>query len=361
LLGGVWWKKPYFWEKKGFFKVNGVQGDFICYKGRKVMDDGDERTTVIVVDDEPITRMDLRESLEIKGYNVVDEASDGMDAVLLCRKHHPDIVFMDIKMPMLDGLSASKIIFKEDLVGTIILLTAYTDSEYIDKATKCGVSGYLVKPIIESSLEPTIAMARAKSSECQRLKKDVQTVSKRLQNRIVIEKAKGCLMEQANIEEKKAYDYLKQISQVGYVDNLIGQSYQNICLIDINLDAIDGKLGFQEAKLGDYYRSIRHIKIWKDKLGFAVVIKDITRERNQEHELVLKSVAIKEIHHRVKNNLQMIASLLRLQGRRTESEETKETFYRQHRRYNCRSFGAGLHTSISHSQYARLPLGSTFP
>ncbi|MDD4509272.1 MAG: response regulator, partial [Eubacteriaceae bacterium] len=142
------------------------------------MDDGDERTTVIVVDDEPITRMDLRESLEIKGYNVVDEASDGMDAVLLCRKHHPDIVFMDIKMPMLDGLSASKIIFKEDLVGTIILLTAYTDSEYIDKATKCGVSGYLVKPIIESSLVPTIAMARAKSSECQRLKKDVQTVSK---------------------------------------------------------------------------------------------------------------------------------------------------------------------------------------
>ncbi|MDD4508870.1 MAG: ANTAR domain-containing protein, partial [Eubacteriaceae bacterium] len=85
-----------------------------------------------------------------------------------------------------------------------------------------GVSGYLVKPIIESSLVPTIAMARAKSSECQRLKKDVQTVSKRLQNRIVIEKAKGCLMEQANIEEKKAYDYLKQISQVGYVDNLIG-------------------------------------------------------------------------------------------------------------------------------------------
>ena len=95
---------------------------------------------VLIADDEPITRMDLHETLEKEGYDVIAEAADGFDAVELCRKLHPDLVIMDVKMPLMDGMTASSIITQERLAETVVLLTAYSDQEFIQAAKKRAAS-----------------------------------------------------------------------------------------------------------------------------------------------------------------------------------------------------------------------------
>ncbi|HWS44132.1 MAG TPA: response regulator [Pseudoflavonifractor sp.] len=168
---------------------------------------------VIIADDEPITRMDLKELLTEEGYIVLSEVSDGFDAVENCKLYHPDLVLLDIKMPFLDGLSAAKIIYEEDLADTIIMLTAYSEREFIEQAKSYGVGGYLVKPIDEKSLVPNIELAVARSKEMKRLRKDMAKVTERLENRSIIEKAKGQIMAEQNITEQEAYDYIRKLSQ----------------------------------------------------------------------------------------------------------------------------------------------------
>lgn len=168
---------------------------------------------VVIIDDEPITRMDLKEILESKGCNVLGEAADGYDAIELCRKYKPNIVLLDIKMPLLDGLSAAKIIHEEGLADTIVILTAYNEREFIEKAKLHGVGGYLVKPIDEKSLMPTIELAIARSQDIKKLQKDFAAVSDRLESRKIIEKAKGKIMSQCNLNEQDAYDYIRNMSK----------------------------------------------------------------------------------------------------------------------------------------------------
>lgn len=172
-----------------------------------------EITTVVIVDDEPIVRMDLKEMLESKGYSVVAEARDGFDAIAECKKHSPEIVFMDIKMPMMDGLSAARVIHEEGLAQTIIVLTAYSGKEYVDNAVESGVSGYLVKPISENLLVPTIELAVSRSREIKSLKKELEKVSQRLDSRIILDQAKGWLMQSQNLSESEAYGVIRKISQ----------------------------------------------------------------------------------------------------------------------------------------------------
>ena len=105
----------------------------------------DRKRTAVGVDDEPITRLDLVQMLEEMGFEVAGDAADGFDAIELCRLHHPDVVLMDIKMPVFDGLTASETIISEDLGGCVVLLTAFRDRELIDRASAIGVTGYLVK------------------------------------------------------------------------------------------------------------------------------------------------------------------------------------------------------------------------
>ncbi len=169
---------------------------------------------VIIADDEPITRMDLKELLAEEGYTVLSEVSDGFDAVETCKLFHPNLVLLDIKMPFLDGLSAAKIIYEEDLADTIIMLTAYSEREFIEQAKNYGVGGYLVKPIDEKSLVPNIELAVARSKEMKRLRKDMAKVTERLESRGIIEKAKGQVMAEQNITEQEAYDYIRKLSQV---------------------------------------------------------------------------------------------------------------------------------------------------
>ena len=170
--------------------------------------------SVVIADDEPISRMDLKELLSEGGYTVLSEVSDGFDAVEQCKLYHPDLVILDIKMPFLDGISAAKIIYEEELADTIIMLTAYSEREFVERAKECGVSGYLVKPIDEKSLVPNIELVVAQSKEMKRLRKDMEKVSERLANRGVIEKAKGRLMQEQSMSEEEAYHYIRKLSQL---------------------------------------------------------------------------------------------------------------------------------------------------
>ncbi|QAT43783.1 ANTAR domain-containing response regulator [Aminipila luticellarii] len=168
---------------------------------------------VVIAEDEPITRMDLKEMLVTAGYSVVGEASEGFDAIEVCKKIKPDLAILDIKMPLLDGLSAAKVITEEKTVGTVILLTAYSDEEFINRAAKMGVSGYIVKPIDEKALVPNIEIALARSREIQQIKKQFDIITERLENRTIIEKAKGQLMVSMRLTENEAYEYIKMLSK----------------------------------------------------------------------------------------------------------------------------------------------------
>ena len=111
---------------------------------------------VIIADDEPITRMDLSDMLTELGFQVVGEAADGFDAIELCRSLQPDVVLMDVKMPIFDGLSAAETILSEELAGCVVLLTAFSDRELVRRAGEAGVTGYLVKPVDAGQLRTVL-------------------------------------------------------------------------------------------------------------------------------------------------------------------------------------------------------------
>lgn len=167
---------------------------------------------IVIADDEPITRMDIREILEAAGYEVMGEACDGFDAVELCRKHKPDLVLMDIKMPLLDGLKASRMIRDEKTAGGILLLTAYSGKEFVGQAKDVGVMGYVVKPIKEESLLPMVEIAVAKGAEIAGLESDMQKAQGQLEGRKLVERAKGILMKSLNVSEEMAYNQIRKLS-----------------------------------------------------------------------------------------------------------------------------------------------------
>ena len=132
---------------------------------------------VLIVDDEPVIRMDFDEILTLNGYNVIAQASDGFDAVDICRRERPDIVLMDIKMSIFDGLSAAEIILKEGLSDCVILVSAYNDQEFFAKAKRAGVMNYLIKPVREKVLIPAVEMTIAKSIEIRDIKNKMYKIS----------------------------------------------------------------------------------------------------------------------------------------------------------------------------------------
>lgn len=170
------------------------------------------KTRVVIADDDVITRLDIREALEFQGYEVVGEAADGIDAVELCADLKPDVVLLDVKMPVMDGLTAAKIIGGAGNDIAIIMLTAYNDKQFVDKAGEFGALGYLVKPVDEKSLTPTIEIAVKRLKEFRELKKMVEGQEKKLEERKIIEKAKGILIQNNSISEDEAYKYLRTIS-----------------------------------------------------------------------------------------------------------------------------------------------------
>ena len=170
------------------------------------------KRTIVIVDDEPITRMDTREILEANGYDVVGEASDGFEAIEVCKKYNPSLVLMDIDMPLLDGIKASKVLTKEKLVGGVILLTAFEDKKYIEMAKEVRAFGYMIKPVNEKVFIPTVEMCLSKAEEFDELKKDYDKINNKLNDIKLIEKAKGILVKQLNSNENDAYNRIRKLS-----------------------------------------------------------------------------------------------------------------------------------------------------
>lgn len=169
------------------------------------------QTRILIADDESIIRMNLREMLSQQGYDVIAEASTGAMAVELARKTRPDLILLDIKMPDMDGLDAAKLIFDER-IAPVVLLTAYSDEELIDKAKAAGVCGYLVKPLRDTELSPVIEIALARFSEFQELHRKVLDLEDALETRKLIERAKGVLMEAHGLGEADAFHRMRKTS-----------------------------------------------------------------------------------------------------------------------------------------------------
>ncbi len=170
-----------------------------------------ELTSIIVVEDESIVRLDIVEMLKDANYDVVAEASNGEKALELIDKFRPDLVIMDIKMPKLDGLKASKIISKK-YETPILILTAYSHSDYVEDAKQDNIVGYIVKPISEAQLLPAVEVAISQSNNLKKLKTEIINTKKQMNNRKLIEKAKGILMDHLNLSEEAAYQKLRRTS-----------------------------------------------------------------------------------------------------------------------------------------------------
>ena len=189
--------------------------------------------TVIIVDDEPITRMDLSDMLLELGFDVVGEAADGFDAIELCRAKKPDVVLMDVKMPIFDGLTASETILSESLAGCVVLLTAFNDRDVIDRASKAGVTGYLVKPVDQKSLLPTIEVAYAQSRRLAESRQQTKEAENRVREERLIHKAQQYLAKQQDISETEAYRQMrkaamdKRMTMAMLAQHILHQADQN--------------------------------------------------------------------------------------------------------------------------------------
>lgn len=159
---------------------------------------------VLIADDDPIIRLDLRQMLESLGYEVVGEAGDGRQAIALAKQLSPDACILDVKMPEVDGIEAAGTIAEEGIAPTI-LLTAYSDKELIDRAKDAGVFGYLVKPFKRTDLEPAIEVARARFDQNNQLKSEAKDWEERLEARKAVDRAKGVLMDSEGVSEAEAY------------------------------------------------------------------------------------------------------------------------------------------------------------
>lgn len=166
---------------------------------------------VLIADDDPIIRLDLKQMLENMGYEIAAEAGDGQQAVELARESQPDICILDVKMPVMDGIEAVHIISDEG-IAPAILLTAYSDKELVDRAKAAGVFAYLVKPFKPSDLRPAIEVARSRYEQHLALNKEVVSLSDRLEARKLVDRAKGILMAQHGINEAEAYRRIQQQS-----------------------------------------------------------------------------------------------------------------------------------------------------
>jgi len=169
------------------------------------------RKRILIADDESLILMDLREMLTNLGYLVVGEASDGLSATNMARELKPDLVIMDIMMPGTDGIEAARLLTAER-IAPVLLLTAYSQADLVERAKEAGVVGYLVKPFRETNLAPAIEVTLARFEEFQALRKEVDDLKESLETRKVVDRAKGILMTTQGLTEQDAFRRIQKMS-----------------------------------------------------------------------------------------------------------------------------------------------------
>ena len=170
-----------------------------------------KKLKILLADDEAILRLDLREMLTDAGHEVIAEASNGEDAVKLARELKPEFIIMDVKMPVMDGLTAAKLITAEN-IAPVLLLTAYSQQDIVEKASEAGVIAYLVKPIREEQLFPAMEIAEKRFLEMQKLNAELAQLKDSLETRKLLDRAKGILMAAHGMTEQEAYRKMPQFS-----------------------------------------------------------------------------------------------------------------------------------------------------
>jgi response regulator NasT len=170
-----------------------------------------QQLRLVIADDESIIRMNLKETLVGLGYLVVGEAGDGVSVINLARELRPDLVVMDIKMPKLDGIQAAKVL-TEERIAPVLLLTAYSDRELVDRARDAGVVSYIVKPFRDGELLPAIEIALARYAEFREMDKEINNLKESLETRKLVDRAKGVLMDTQGLKEQEAFRKIQQLS-----------------------------------------------------------------------------------------------------------------------------------------------------
>lgn len=168
-------------------------------------------TRVVIAEDEALIRLDLKEMLEEEGYTVVGETGDGGTAVELAREHRPDLVILDVKMPVLDGISAAEKIAEES-IAPVLMLTAFSQRELVERARDAGAMAYLVKPFSKSDVVPAIEMAVSRFNELRTLEQEVADLTQRLETRKLVDRAKSVLQTQYGLTEPAAFRWIQKTS-----------------------------------------------------------------------------------------------------------------------------------------------------
>ena len=167
----------------------------------------DKRIRILVAEDEALIRMDLVEMLLEAGYEVVAQAANGEEAIALAIEHQPDLAILDVKMPILDGISAAEKIIS---VAPVLMLTAFSQRELVDRARDAGVMAYVVKPFTISDLVPAIEIAFSRHTQMKSLAEEVADLHERLETRKIIDRAKGILMKALNLSEPEAFSWIQR-------------------------------------------------------------------------------------------------------------------------------------------------------
>ncbi|TLP98388.1 response regulator [Nesterenkonia salmonea] len=166
---------------------------------------------VLVAEDETLIRLDIVEILTGAGYQVVGEAENGEKAVELARQHTPDLVVMDVKMPVMDGITAAKIIADEK-IAPVVMLTAFSQRDLVESAREAGAMAYVVKPFGENDLIPAIEVAAARFDELRALESEVSTLAEKFEARKLVDRAKSLLISKMSLSESEAFRWIQKTS-----------------------------------------------------------------------------------------------------------------------------------------------------
>ena len=168
-----------------------------------------KKPTVLVAEDEALIRLDLVELLTEEGYHVVGDAGDGEEAVKLARELEPDLVIMDVKMPKMDGISAAEII-AEERIAPIVMLTAFSQRDLVERARDAGAMAYVVKPFGASDVVPAIEIAMGRFQEITAIEEELANLEDRLESRKIIDQAKGILQQDLGLTEPEAFRWIQK-------------------------------------------------------------------------------------------------------------------------------------------------------